>query len=216
MQRQAFCSLSAQLSRPFIVIRSSTTSIPGVYYDTLTYARPRQLSDWLFATMDELETSGRAANQQQMMDLAAGSWGALGYDSSHNTLESSLEALVTGKALPDRAINGRIALPHGRRNGPQHQLKDPIRNHSLDIRCGLTWVHCAHNWQLLKANLSRHRQMTSQSPLRARSDYHPQVKARRKPISELNKADHHRAEPHTRLQAKENFLARTQARGTTD
>ncbi len=88
----SYSSLSAQLSAA-IVNKVVDDYIQRAY--NAPYARTKAISDWLSQQLDELKLQVERY-QQQMMDLER-KLGVLGYDSTHNTLESSLEALVTAE-----------------------------------------------------------------------------------------------------------------------
>jgi polysaccharide biosynthesis transport protein len=204
MMTISFSSLSPKLSAD-IVNKVVEDYIQRAY--NAPYARTKAISDWLSQQLDELKLQVERY-QQQMMDLQQ-KLGALGYDSKNNTLESSLEALVTAEG------NAKIARINAESRYRMIAGMDPSSiEGSIETTPGTMPAELnALRAQLatLKANYA---QLTAQSPL-GLGPNHPQVKAMQDQINELTKqitAEQSRLE----LQAKENFLAAQAAEQRTE
>jgi capsular exopolysaccharide synthesis family protein len=198
MMQVSYSSLSAQLSAN-IVNKVVDDYIQRAY--NAPYARTKAISDWLSQQLDELKLQVERY-QQQMMDLER-KLGVLGYDSKNNTLESSLEALVTAEG------NAKIARINAE---SRYRMVAGMDVNTIEGSIETTPGTMPGELGSLRAQLAaakaNYAQMTSQSPL-GLGPNHPQVKALQETISELTKqitTEQNRLE----LQAKENFLA-TQA-----
>jgi len=167
----------------------------------------RRVSQWLSGQLEELKTEVEQT-QKQIMDLQR-KMGTLGYDSSHNQLQSSLEGLVGAegaakiarinaesryrmiKAMDLNTIEGSIETTPGTAPGELNSLRAQLAS--------------------AKAN---YQQLTVQSPL-GLGPNHPQVKALQAQIGELTKeldTEQNRME----LQAKETYLADKAAEDKTE
>jgi capsular exopolysaccharide synthesis family protein len=195
MMTVSYSSLSPKLSAD-IVNKVVEDYIQRAY--NAPYARTKAISDWLSQQLDELKLQVERY-QQQMMDLQR-KLGSLGYDSSHNTLEASLEALVTAEGnakiaritaesryrmiagMDPGTIEGSIETTPGTMPGELNALRAQLAS--------------------LRANYA---QLTAQSA-GGLGPNHPQVKALQDQINELTKeitAEQSRLE----LQSKEIYLA---------
>ncbi len=195
MMTISYSSLSPKLSAD-IVNKVVEDYIQRAY--NAPYARTKAISDWLSQQLDELKLQVERY-QQQMMDLQR-KLGSLGYDSSHNTLESSLEALVTAEG------NAKIARINAESRYRMVAGMDPgTIEGSIETTPGtMPGELNALRAQLasLKANYA---QLTAQSA-GGLGPNHPQVKALQDQINELTKeitSEQNRLE----LQAKETYLA---------
>jgi capsular exopolysaccharide synthesis family protein len=167
----------------------------------------RRVSQWLSGQLEELKAEVEQT-QKQIMDLQR-KLGTLGYDSSHNQLQSSLEELLGAEGtakiaridaesryrmvagMDPNTIEGSIETTPGTMPGELNSLRS----------------------QLASARAS-YQQLTAQSPLGLGLN-HPQVKALQAQIGELTKeidTEQNRLE----LQAKENYLAAKAAEDKTE
>jgi succinoglycan biosynthesis transport protein ExoP len=191
MMQVSYSSLSAQLSAN-IVNKVVEDYIQRAY--NAPYARTKAISDWLSTQLDELKLQVERY-QQQMMDLER-KLGVLGYDSSHNTLESSLEALVGAEGTAKIA---RIAAES------RYRMIDGMDLDTIEGSIENTPGTAPGQLNALRAQLASTRANYRQM-MASLGPNHPQAKALQEQIAELTKqiaTEQSRIE----LQAKENFLA---------
>jgi capsular exopolysaccharide synthesis family protein len=191
MMTVSFSSLSPKLSAD-IVNKVVEDYIQRAY--NAPYARTKAISDWLEQQLDELKLQV-ARYQQQMMDLQR-KLGSLGYDSSHNTLESSLEALVAAEGSAKIAridAESRYRMIAGMDPGT---IEGSIETTPGTMPGELNALRA----QLATAKANYQQMMASLGP------NHPEAKAVQNQINELTKeinTEQNRLE----LQAKETYLA---------
>jgi capsular exopolysaccharide synthesis family protein len=191
MMTVSFSSLSPKLSAD-IVNKVVEDYIQRAY--NAPYARTKAISDWLSQQLDELKLQVERY-QQQMMDLQR-KLGSLGYDSSHNTLESSLEALVAAEGSAKIAridAESRYRMIAGMDPGT---IEGSIETTPGTMPGELNALRA----QLATAKANYQQMMASLGP------NHPEAKAVQNQINELTKeinTEQNRLE----LQAKETYLA---------
>jgi len=191
MMQVSYSSLSPQLSAT-IVNKVVEDYIHRAY--NAPYERTKSISDWLDQQLDVLKLQVDRY-QQQMMDLQQ-KLGSLGYDSSHNVLESSLEALVSAEGTAKIAritAESRYRMVAG---------MDPSTvEGSIETTPGTMPLELnALRGQLATAKSNYQQLMETLGP------NHPQAKALQLQIDEMTKqltAEQGRLE----LQAKETYLA---------
>jgi succinoglycan biosynthesis transport protein ExoP len=191
MMQISYSSLSPQLSAT-IVNKVVEDYIQRAY--NAPYARTKAISDWLSQQLDVLKLQVERY-QQQMMELQQ-KLGSLGFDSSHNTLESSLEALVSAEGTAKIAritAESRYRMIAG---------MDPTTvEGSIETTPGTMPAELnALRAQLATAKANYQQLMATLGP------NHPQAKALQDQINEMTKqltAEQGRLE----LQAKELYLA---------
>lgn len=169
-----------------------------------SFATPAQqtklVSEWLSSQLDGLKSEVERS-QEQMMELQR-QLGVLGYDSTHNQLQSSLEALLSAEGTAKVArimAESRYRMIAGMDPGT---VDGSIETTPGTMPGELNVLRA----QLAGATTQYQQLMTTLGP------NHPQAKALQAQIAELNKeinAEQSRLE----IQAKENFLA---AKATED
>jgi len=204
MMQVSYSSLSAQLSAN-IVNKVVEDYIQRAY--NAPYLRTKAISDWLSTQLDELKLQVERY-QQQMMDLQR-RLGALGYDSTHNTLESSLEALVAAEGAAKIArINAES----------RYRMVTEMDPNTLGESIEMTPGTMPGQLNTLRAQLATakatYAQLTAQSA-QGLGPNHPRVKALQDEMNQLTKAIN---EEQNRLksQAKETFLAAQAAEQKTE
>ena len=167
----------------------------------------RRVSQWLSGQLEELKAEVEQS-QRQIMDLQR-KLGTLGYDSSHNQLQSALEELLTAEG------NAKIARINAESRYRMVAGMDP---NTIEGSIEMTPGTAPGELNMLRAQLATARasyqQLTAQSPL-GLGPSHPQVKALQAQIGELTKeidTEQNRLE----LQAKENYLAAKAAEDKTE
>jgi polysaccharide biosynthesis transport protein len=191
MMTVSYSSLSANLSAN-IVNKVVDDYIQRAY--NAPYARTKAISDWLSQQLDELKLQVERY-QQQMMDLEQ-KLGTLGYDSTHNTLESSLEALVGAEG---NAKIARIAAES------RYRMIDGMDLNTIEGSIETTPGTMPGELASLRSQLASAR-ANYQQLMASLGPNHPQAKALQEQITELTKqitTEQSRLE----LQAKEIFLA---------
>ena len=158
----------------------------------------RRVSEWLSGQLEELKTEV-SQSQEQIMALQR-KLGTLGYDSTHNQLQSSLEELLTAE---DSAKVARITAESRYRmlaGMDPNTIGDSIETTPLTAPGQLTAMRA----QLASVKAS-YAQLTAQSD-QGIGVNHPQAKALQAQISELTKAiDAEQSRLET--QARESYLA---------
>jgi len=191
MMQISYSSLSPQLSAT-IVNMVVKDYIQRAY--NAPYTRTKTISDWLSLQLDQLKLQVERY-QQQMMELQQ-KLGSLGYDSSHNTLESSLEALVAAEG------SAKIARITAESRYRMVAGMDPTTvEGSIETTPGTVPIELnALRAQLATAKANYQQLMSTLGP------NHPQAKALLDQINEMTRqltAEQGRIE----LQAKETYLA---------
>jgi succinoglycan biosynthesis transport protein ExoP len=160
--------------------------------------RTEEVSGWLATQLDPLKLQVDR-EQQQMMDLQR-KMGVMGYDSSHNEIQTSLEGLLAAEgAAKITRINAESRYQMIKGMDP-NTLDDSIEM----IPGTMPGALLALRGQLATAK-STYAELTSDS-VRGLGPNHPQVKALQDEITELTKgitAEQNRL----RIQSKETFLA---------
>jgi polysaccharide biosynthesis transport protein len=191
MMQISYQSLSPQLAAN-IVNKVVEDYIHRAY--NAPYQRTSTISDWLNQQLDVLKLQVERY-RQQMMDLQQKT-GSLGYDSSHNTLESSLEALVAAEGTAKIAritAESRYRMVAG---------MDPTTvEGSIETTPGTVPIELnSLRAQLATAKATYQQMMSTLGP------NHPEAKALQEQINEMTRqltAEQGRIE----LQAKETYLA---------
>ena len=167
----------------------------------------RRVSQWLSGQLEELKAEVEQS-QRQIMDLQR-KLGTLGYDSSHNQLQSALEELLTAEG------NAKIARINAE---SRYRMVAGMGPNTIEGSIEMTPGTAPGELNMLRAQLATARasyqQLTAQSPL-GLGPSHPQVKALQAQIGELTKeidTEQNRLE----LQAKENYLAAKAAEDKTE
>jgi capsular exopolysaccharide synthesis family protein len=167
----------------------------------------RRVSQWLSGQLEELKAEVEQT-QKQIMDLQR-KLGTLGYDSSHNQLQSSLEELLGAEG------NAKIARIDAESRYRMVAGMDP---NTIEGSIETTPGTAPGELNMLRAQLATARasyqQLTAQSPL-GLGPNHPQVKALQATIGELTREidmEQNRLE----LQAKETYLAAKAAEDKTE
>lgn len=204
MIRISYSSLSSKLSSD-IVNKVISDYIQRGYQTPVESTR--RVSHWLTGQLVELKQEVDQS-QQQIMQLER-TLGTLGYNSSHNQLQSSLEDLMTAEGsakiarinaesryrmvagMDPNTIEGSIEITPGTMPGELNTLRS----------------------QLATAKAS-YQQLTAQSPLGLGSN-HPQVKALQATINELTK-EINTEQSRLVLQARETFVAAQKAEDATE
>jgi capsular exopolysaccharide synthesis family protein len=191
MMTVSFSSLSPKLSAD-IVNKVVEDYIQRAY--NAPYARTKAISDWLSQQLDELKLQVDRY-QQQMMDLQR-KLGSLGYDSTHNALTSSLEALVTAEG------NAKIARIDAESRYRMVEGMDPgTIEGSIETTPGtMPGELNTLRGQLAVAKANYQQMMASLGP------NHPEAKALQNQINELTK-EINTEQSRLELQAKETYLA---------
>ena len=204
MMRISYSSLSAKLSADIVnkvvddyIQRSYQTPVEST----------RRVSQWLSGQLEELKAEVEQT-QKQIMDLQR-KLGTLGYDSSHNQLQSSLEELLGAEG------NAKIARIDAESRYRMVAGMDP---NTIEGSIETTPGTAPGELNMLRAQLATARasyqQLTAQSPL-GLGPNHPQVKALQATIGELTREidmEQNRLE----LQAKETYLAAKAAEDKTE
>jgi capsular exopolysaccharide synthesis family protein len=167
----------------------------------------RRVSQWLSGQLEELKAEVEQT-QKQIMDLQR-KLGTLGYDSSHNQLQSSLEELLTAEGTAKVArINAES----------RYRMVASMDPNTIEGSIETTPGTMPGELNLLRGQLAaakaNYQQLTAQSPL-GLGPNHPQVKALQAQIGELTKeidTEQNRME----LQAKETYLAAKAAEDKTE
>lgn len=165
----------------------------------------KTVSDWLSGGLDKLKSEVERS-QQEMMELQR-KLGVLGYDSTHNQLQSSLEGLLTAegaakiaritaesrymmvKDMDPNTIEGSIETTPGTAPGELNSLRGQLA--------------------AAKANYA---QLTAPGGL---GSNHPRIKALQDQISQLTK-EINTEQDRLQLQAKETYLAAKAAEDKTE
>ncbi|HEX9199300.1 MAG TPA: polysaccharide biosynthesis tyrosine autokinase [Acidobacteriaceae bacterium] len=165
----------------------------------------KTVSDWLTGGLDRLKADVERS-QQQMMELQR-KLGVLGYDSTHNQLQSSLEELLTAEGTAKIA---RITA-----ESRYNMIKDMDPN-TIEGSIETTPGTMPGELNSLRAQLavlkSNYAQLTAPGGLGAN---HPRVKALQDQMAELTK-EINTEQGRLELQAKETYLAAKAAEDKTE
>jgi capsular exopolysaccharide synthesis family protein len=191
MMTVSYSSLSPKLSAD-IVNHVVDAYIQQAF--NVPYARTKKVSSWLSLQLDELKLEVERS-QQQMMDLQR-KLGVLGYESTRNQVQASLEGLLTAegaakitrinaesrylmvKEMDPNTIEGSIETTPGTMPGQFNGLRSQLASAKVDY----------------------------QQMLGTLGPNHPQAKALQQKIDELTKAIN-TEQSRIELQAKETYLA---------
>lgn len=193
-----------QISYSSLSPRLSADIVNQVVHDYIQRAfhapveRTKTVSDWLSTQLDELKLQVQR-EQQQMMDLER-KMGVMGYDSSHNEVQTSLEELLNAEGTAKVArINAES----------RYRMVAGMDPNTLDDSIEMTPGTMPGQLNALRGQLAAARatyaQLTAPGEL-GLGPNHPKVKALQDEINELNKsiaAEQNRLE----IQAKETYLA---------
>jgi len=200
MIRIGYSSLSPKLSADIVnnvvvdyIQRSFQTPVDST----------KRVSQWLSTQLDELKAEvGRS--QEQMMDLQR-KLGVLGYDSTHNQLQSSLEGLLTAEGAAKIA---RITAES------RYRMIAGMDPNTIDESIETTPGTAPAELNLLRAQLAVTR-ANYQQLMATLGPNHPQAKALQGQIAELTK-EIDTEQSRLELQAKETFLAAKAAEDKTE
>jgi succinoglycan biosynthesis transport protein ExoP len=195
MMQISYSSLSPRLSAD-IVNKVVNDYIQRAFHTPVE--RTKTVSDWLSTQLDELKLQVER-EQQQMMDLER-RMGVMGYDSTHNEVQTSLEELLSAEGAAKIArINSES----------RYRMVAGMDPNTLDESIELTPGTMPGQLMQLRSELATARgtyaQLTSQSA-EGLGPNHPRVKALQDRINELTKAiniEQNRME----IQAHETFRA---------
>jgi polysaccharide biosynthesis transport protein len=195
MMQISYSSLSPKLSADIV---------NGIVSEYIHHAftgpveRTKTVSDWLSTQLDELKLQVER-EQQQMMDLQR-KMGAIGYDSNHNEVQTSLEGLLNAE---DAAKVARIDTES------RYRMIEGMDPSTLDESIELTPGTMPGELNALRGQLAAaqasYAELTTQSAV-GLGPNHPRIKALQDQINEIKKAigaEQSRME----TQSKQTFLA---------
>ena len=191
MLQISYSSLSPKLSAD-IVNRVVQDYIQRAYHNPVE--RTKKISDWLSTQLDELKLQVER-EQQQMMDLER-KMGVMGYDSAHNEVQTSLEALLSAEG------NAKIARISAE---SRYRMVEGMDPNTLDDSIEMTPGTVPGQLNSLRAQLASARANYQQmgTTLGAKN---PQMRSLQAQINELAK-QLNTEQSRLGIQAKENFLA---------
>jgi succinoglycan biosynthesis transport protein ExoP len=195
MMQISYSSLSPKLSAD-IVNQVVHDYIQRAFHSPVE--RTKTVSDWLSTQLDELKLQVQR-EQQQMMDLER-QMGVMGYDSTHNEVQTSLEELLTAEGTAKVArINAES----------RYRMVAGMDPNTISDSIEMTPGTMPGQLNLLRGQLASTKALYAQETAPSAEGLgpnHPRVKALQEEIDELTKAidtEQNRLE----IQAKEGFLA---------
>jgi succinoglycan biosynthesis transport protein ExoP len=195
MMQISYSSLSPKLSAD-IVNRVVQDYIQRAFQTPVV--RTKTVSDWLSKQLDDLKLQVQR-EQQQMMDLER-KMGVIGYDSTHNEVQTSLEGLLSAEGTAKIA---RISAES------RYRMVAGMDPNTLNDSIEMTPGTMPGQLNALRSQLAFARgtyaELTSQS-VQGLGPNHPRVKALQDQINELTKAIN-TEQSRLGIQAKENFVA---------
>ncbi len=195
MMQITYSSLSPKLSAD-IVNRVVQDYIQRAFQTPVV--RTKTVSDWLSKQLDDLKLQVER-EQQQMMDLER-KMGVVGYDSTHNEVQTSLEGLLSAEG------SAKIARISAESRYRMVAGMDPnTLNDSIEMTPGTMPGQLNSLRGQLAIARGTYAELTSQS-VAGLGPNHPRVKALQDQINELTKAIN-TEQSRLEIQAKENFVA---------